>query len=861
MTTASNHIFKECIDQFVTLNDAELALGVMVDTSLEKNIINAGSQVFINTIQLPENEVIKLTCHLERTFLNQPYSNELQFFNQHSSQHNSNVLNNKYLKNIRYIPIEEEGTVLAIILLINISLPINTHQLPDVAPLILTLFNLLKGQQHIDVAVVKAPSSEIKPSDEKLAESLLQNTFHPTFIFNEAFNVLKANAASQKLFNSNIDRGWPTIDKLIEKSMPSVASQIFTTINKYGFLGHLNKEQWCNVDFEHNSYQSVKVDVQLFQIEYLGSSCFGLMLNENIHEKVTSEDYFSSLQRFNALTSVVPMAILQVDKDWKCSYVNETWSRYTGQNISDAKVRGWLSCLHMNDIQDILPTIQRVTSYSKNYKGEIQLKKIDESGLWVSVNAIGLFNDKYELTGFILTINDISESYQHAEKLEKMANYDHLTGLSNRSFFNDRLSVALSRSKRHGITALMFLDLDKFKNINDTLGHPVGDKVIQEVASRLALTVRDEDSIARLGGDEFAIIFTDIQTIHILASIAQKIVNAIHLPFEVNGHPITMSCSIGISMTDDDSIIHTPTEMLNKADLALYKAKDSGRNQFYFYDSQLELNISLLNRLRESLNNPLKNELSLVFQPQINALSTEIIGFEALSRWNNDVLGYIGPDVFIKAIEDNNLIHEFSSWLFNEVIEIVSQWIKKDLIKAPQRIAVNVSAKQLHYSGFADSIINLFNTNNISPEWFTLEVTETAFIEDPTIAGHNLQKLKTAGFLIALDDFGTGYSSLSLLRKMPLNYIKIDRSFVQDILQDEDAAIIVEATISLSHMLHLDVVAEGVENKEVQDWLINHNCLIHQGYFFSKPLSKNNTESLLLTKALPTTNRISRLVN
>lgn len=847
MKVVDNYIFKKCVEKFVKLNDSELALGVMVDTSLEPNV---DTQVFINNIQLPEKDIIRLTGHLERTFLNQPYSNEPQFFNQDSNLHNSNVLNNKHLKNIRYVPIEEEGDVYAVILLINIPFSTSTHQLPDITALMLASLNLLKSQQHnADSYFRESSQNEIKKSDEKLAESLLQNTFHPTFIFNEEFKVLKANAASQKLFNSNIERGWPTIDKLVEKSMPSIAPKIFTAINKFGFLGHLNKDKWCGVDFEHNSYQSVKVDIQLFDIEYLGSQCFGLMLNEKYNEKVTTEDYFSSLQRFNALTSVVPMAILQMDKNWQCSYVNETWNRYTGQDINNAKGRGWLSCLHMNDIQDVLPTIQRVTSYSKNYTGDIQLNRTDESSLWVSINAIGLFNDKYELTGFILTINDISESYLHAEKLEKMANYDYLTGLSNRSFFNDRLSVALSRSKRHGITALMFLDLDKFKNINDTLGHPIGDKVIQEVASRLASTVRNEDSIARLGGDEFAIIFTDIQTIHILVSIAQKIVNAIHQPFVADDHPIAISCSIGIAITDDDNMTYTPTDMLNKADLALYKAKDSGRNQFYFYDSQLELNTSMLNRLRESLNNPLKNEFSLVFQPQINTISTEVIGFEVLSRWNNSVLGYIGPDIFIKAIEDNNLIHEFSSWLFNEVIMIVSQWIKKCLIKAPQRIAVNVSAKQLHFSGFADSIITLFNTKNISPKWFTLEVTETAFIENPVIAGSNLQKLKSTGFLIALDDFGTGYSSLSLLRKMPLDYIKIDRSFVQDILQDDDAAKIVEATISLSHMLNLGVVAEGVETKEVKDWLTAHDCLIHQGYYFYKPLSKNNTESLLLKKA------------
>ncbi|WP_076419300.1 EAL domain-containing protein [Colwellia sp. UCD-KL20] len=850
MNSINHYIFKECVEAFVELNNAEFALGFVVSTTVQPNFVYLDTKVVINSLDLPEKDVIKLTRHLERNFFEQACTEEALFFDKNSNLHNSNVLNNKNINNIRYVPIKDALGIYAVILLINVKLSEVTQKLPDITSLVASSLKLFEHSvKENELYPVKVTPKKNISNNKKAVESLLKNTFHPTFIFNDEFKVLKANSASQKLFHSNIERGWPTMDKLLEKSIPSVATALLNTINKYGFLGHLNKEQWCDVNFEHNSYQSVKVDIQLFEIEYLGTQCFGLMLNEKYDAEITAQDYFSSLQRFNALTSVVPMAILQLDKNWRCSYVNETWGRYTGQNIKDSKDQGWLYCLHQSDIQEILPTIQRVTFYAKNYTGEIQLKRIDQSNLWVSINAIGLFNDKCELTGFILTLHDISESYLHAEKLEKMANYDHLTGLSNRSFFNDRLAVALSRSSRHGITALMFLDLDKFKNINDTLGHPVGDKVIQEVASRLASTVRNEDTIARLGGDEFAIIFTDIKTIHVLASIAQKIVDAVHLPFSVDDHPIAMSCSIGIAMTDEDKMLHTPTDMLNKADLALYKAKELGRNQFYFYDSQLEHNITMLNRLRESLNNPSKNEFTIVFQPQVNIHSNQISGFEVLSRWNNDILGHVGPDTFIKLVEDNNLIYEFSLWLFNEAIKTVSQWVKVGLIKQPQRVAINLSAKQLHFHDFSEQVIELFASKDISPTWFTLEVTETAFIEDPTIAGRNLKKLQKAGFLIALDDFGTGYSSLNLLRRMPLDYIKIDRSFIKDVLSDDDSAKIVKAIIGLCKMLNLGVIAEGVENAPTKDWLIANDCYIHQGYYFNRPLTKTDTQSLLLNAA------------
>ncbi|WP_413691476.1 EAL domain-containing protein [Psychromonas sp. KJ10-2] len=567
------------------------------------------------------------------------------------------------------------------------------------------------------------------------------------------------------------------------------------------------------------------------------------MINEKTEVSVNQDIYNASVQRFNALTSVVPMAILQTDKDFKCSYVNQTWAKYTGQSEEQSLQRGWLSAIKNIDTNELLLAIIHAISHANNFKGELELISMAGRKLWASINVVGLFNDRFEVTGFIFTMMDISAERSHSKKLQKMANYDHLTGLSNRAFFTDRLTLALARVPRHGISALMFLDLDRFKNINDTLGHHVGDLVIQEVAKRLKSVVRDEDSIARLGGDEFAIIFTDLTTESVIAPIANKIVSAVNLPFKVEGKSMVLSCSVGVAIATEHNV--EPSDILRKADLALYEAKGAGRNQFCFYEAALEKDLSLLNYLTADLNNLNHSGFSFVFQPLIHANTNNIMGFEVLARWSNLDLGPVGPDTFILTMEENGLIQAFSEWLFAEVIAQAKLWIQQQLLVSPQKININLSVKQLHLSEFADSMIELFKKEKIDPSWFTLEVTETAFIQDPTLAGQNLRKLKKAGFLIALDDFGTGYSSLGLLRQMPLNYLKIDKSFVMDILRDNEAEKIVLAIIGLGKMLGLGLVAEGVEDIQTKDWLVEQGCLCHQGYYFHKPLTQVHASELL----------------
>jgi diguanylate cyclase (GGDEF)-like protein/PAS domain S-box-containing protein len=844
MSKASNFVLEHCIEKLCRINHADIALGFLVEDESTPSVIKPDSQVVIKSDILTPQQNNKLINSLMEHLFKEPCCLKPLFYHQEEQSTYIELFKNRAIQNFRYIPIMEGDTIYAVVVLINVEFSLTTKALINVEPFVLATIALLKNRkQHNNAYNTKLVDSTTKEKGQSIVESLLQNTFHPTFIFNDEFKILKANAASQRLFNSNIERGWLSINKLLHKAVPTISARLLNTISKYNFLGHLDRAEWLEVDFQNNSYQTIKVDIYLFAMKYGDNQCFGLMLNEKLQSEVTENNYYASLQRFNALTSVVPMAILQVDKQWNCSYVNQTWERYTGQLHDHTLENGWLSCLLEKDIKEKLPEVFRAISHAKSFQDEIELITLNKNKLWVSIHAVGLFNEKYEVTGLILTMNDISDARIQAEKLQKMASYDHLTGLSNRAFFNDRLSVALSRVNRHGITAVMFLDLDRFKQINDTLGHLVGDKVIQEVAKRLQATVRDEDSVARLGGDEFAIIFTDVKNDNILASIASKIVHSISLPLDIDNRALSLSCSIGVAISDSKNT--TAVDILRKADLALYKAKNSGRNQFHFYDSKMEKDISILNCLRDSLNNLTRGDFSLVFQPQVDATTNEVIGFEVLSRWNSPTLGIIGPDVFIKIIEENNLINSFSNWLFHETILRIKSWKEENLLNDLHKIAINLSVKQLHLVEFADTLIALFNDEAVDPNGITLEVTETAFIQDPEIAGKNLHKLKDFGFSIALDDFGTGYSSLGLLRQMSLDYIKIDRSFIQDVLCDDEAEKIVLAIVGLANMLKLGVIAEGVENSATKKWLNMNNCAIHQGYYYHKPLVERDAKLLL----------------
>jgi diguanylate cyclase (GGDEF)-like protein len=416
-----------------------------------------------------------------------------------------------------------------------------------------------------------------------------------------------------------------------------------------------------------------------------------------------------------------------------------------------------------------------------------------------------------------------------------LAFYDALTGLPNRTLLQDRLTKALAGARRHKHkVALLFLDLDRFKDINDSLGHSVGDLLLQEVAKRLKTWGREQDTVARLSGDEFLITLTHIKDVHDAAVAAERLMDAMTAGFVVQGHSLNVSCSIGISMFPEHGT--DCKTLITNADAAMYGAKDSGRNNFRFFaedmNAQAVERLALENSLRLALDN---EELFLVYQPQLDIVSGRIIGLEALLRWQHPKLGLVPPDRFIRIAENSGLIVPIGEWVLRTACCQARKWQDEGLPAAS--VAVNVSAVQFRQAGFCEFIRRVLHEAGLAPQYLELELTESLLLANADVTLSVLKELKSMGVTLAIDDFGTGYSSFNYLRQFRVSKLKIDRSFIRDIAVNPDDAAITTAIISMAKSLNLKVIAEGVEDEAQMTFLRAHQCDEIQGYYFSKPLT------------------------
>jgi diguanylate cyclase (GGDEF)-like protein/PAS domain S-box-containing protein len=453
-----------------------------------------------------------------------------------------------------------------------------------------------------------------------------------------------------------------------------------------------------------------------------------------------------------------------------------------------------------------------------------------------------LHDEQGVVLNHVAVMRDISNIKQSQQQLEYLANYDALTGLGNRNLFLTQLKVGIERAARHrrGL-ALIFIDLDNFKVINDTLGHDVGDQLLSEVARRLKACVRQEDIVCRLGGDEFTVYVEDFADPQLLVSTAQRLVQAVSEPYQITGHDIFVTASIGISTYPNDGA--TISELVKNADVAMYKVKEQGRNGFQFFREDMNARaferLVFVSGLRRALE---RNEFRLVYQPQVDLTDRRTRGAECLLRWNHPDLGEVSPGSFIPVAEETGLIVPIGEWVFRSVCEQLSRW---GGLRSPGRISVNLSARQFRQPDLVDAIRGAVAEAGVSAAMLGVEVTESALIDDPEKASVTLSRLKDMGLAISIDDFGTGYSSLSYLKRFPIDCLKIDRTFVRDIATDPDDAAIVTAIITMAQSLKLDVVAEGVENQEQLDFLRARGCAAAQGFFFSRPLPAEAVRSML----------------
>jgi len=467
---------------------------------------------------------------------------------------------------------------------------------------------------------------------------------------------------------------------------------------------------------------------------------------------------------------------------------------------------------------------------------------------YIEISATPLFNDSGEIESIIEIGHDITEHISLVRELEKntalldfKAHHDDLTGLPNRTLYRDRLEMAIKKAQRSKEKfAVLFLDLDHFKEVNDSLGHAAGDTVLVEATKRLKHLIRAEDTLARLGGDEFSILFEHIQDTQSVTSLAQKILEVFAEPFSVEGENVYIGCSIGISLYPDDG--EKAEDLLKFADNAMYKAKEKGRNSFAYYTKsmteQANRRLELEREIRAALQN---NEFRLLYQPQVNAKTNTIEGVEALIRWEHPLKGVISPYEFIRFAQQSRLIIDIDNWVMKQAFEDVSGWYKEGIFDG--KLSLNLATKQLENNAFMDFLQKQLEYYKFDARKLVLEILEHDTMKNPNKSMERLNKLKSLHLSLALDDFGTGYSSLTYLYKFPIDELKLDRAFVLAAKQGNPE--IALAVIALAKALGLELVAEGVETQEDLDFMLEHGCYLIQGYYYSKPLSNEDMKAFL----------------
>ncbi|MFQ5958027.1 MAG: EAL domain-containing protein [Alphaproteobacteria bacterium] len=528
-----------------------------------------------------------------------------------------------------------------------------------------------------------------------------------------------------------------------------------------------------------------------------------------------------------SVLAAVPTALLVV-RDQTIVTTNHTYGQMFGADVIDRNVievlRGW-DCP-----ADLVDSIARGDSFSRR-ESRWRCGPNEGDSRYVSVSQTMISPNSERL----LAISDISERKRAEERLVYLARYDTVTGLANRSHFHTRLKEAIRHANRtERLLALLFLDLDHFKDINDTLGHFVGDLLLKQVAERLLACTRDTDTVARLGGDEFAVVATNVMQANNAAALAQKLIDTLVRPYELDGQEVITGASVGITLYPADAT--EPDQLLRNADMALYQVKSESRGSHQFYAPEMQARARARKQLETGLRHAVKQqEFSLHFQPVMSADSGEVVGTEALLRWRHPERGMIEPHDFVPVAESTGLIVPLGEWALREACAQCLAWREAGLPAIP--VAVNLSPVQFKRAGLTSTVTRVLEETGIEPGWLMLEITESLMMDKTASVTNQLQTLHALGIHLAIDDFGSGYSSLAYLKRFPLDKLKIDGSFMENVLEDADADAIVKAIITLGKSINLRVVAEGVENEDQLAFLRTLGCDEIQGDLFSRPLS------------------------
>jgi len=662
---------------------------------------------------------------------------------------------------------------------------------------------------------------------EAAANAIVITDSHGTIIWvNHAFTTMTGYSREEALGNN------PRLLKSGEQSV-SYYANLWSTISS----GKVWRGEIVNQRKDGTSYTEEMTITPVTRDVGNPDNYFVAIKQDVTERKRSEEELYRAHQMLQTLLNTIPQRVFW--KDRNCSYVgcNRAFATDAGLN-NPAEIIGksdfdlvWSETAEVYRTDDKL--VMEQGSAKLGYE-EIQ-DRPDGGRVWLRTSKLPLSDREGKVTGVIGTYEDITDRKVAEDRVQYLAYYDALTGLPNRALLQDRLAKALASARRRkDRVALLFLDLDRFKDINDSLGHSVGDLLLQEVAERLKKWSREQDTVARVGGDEFVIVLTAAKDGADAAVAAERLVHAMSAAIVVQGRTLSVGCSLGISIFPEHGA--DSETLIKNADAAMYCAKENGGHNFKFFtddmNAQAVERLTLENGLRLALD---KKELFLVYQPQMNIATGKIIGLEALLRWQHPTLGLVPPDKFIRIAENCGLIMPIGEWVLMTACSQARKWQDEGL--PALSVAVNVSAVQFRQEGFCETIRRVLQETRLAPPYLELELTESLLLTNADVTHSVIRELKEMGITLAIDDFGTGYSSFSYLRQFRVSKLKIDQLFIRDVATNPDDAAITAAIISMAKSLHLKVIAEGVEDEAQMSFLRAHQCDEIQGYYFSKPLA------------------------
>jgi diguanylate cyclase (GGDEF)-like protein/PAS domain S-box-containing protein len=571
-------------------------------------------------------------------------------------------------------------------------------------------------------------------------------------------------------------------------------------------------------------------------------------LSSMVERAANEEALFEEKERAEITLNSIGDAVMSTDVWGSVTYLNAVAEKLTGWKCDEAVGQPLEEVFRIVDASthEPVPNPMKLAIAQNQTVGltpNCLLVRRDGVEAAIEDSAAPIHDRRGTVTGAVMVFHDVTTARALSLRMAYLAQHDSLTDLPNRVTLADRLNQAIASARRRGRKlALLFLDLDRFKNINDSLGHTIGDRLLQSVAQRLVRCVRCTDTVSRQGGDEFVILLSDVTHAQDAAVSAEKILTALRLPHSIDEHDLHVTVSIGISTYPDDG---TDAEMLLKhADFAMYHAKDNGRNSYQFFKAEMNTRAVERQSLEDGLRNALDDRaFELHYQPKINLTTGAMIGVEALIRWRHPRRGLVSPAQFIPVAEDSALIVPIGRWVLREACRQSRAW--QDAGLPPLPIAINISAVELRTKDFVAGVRAILTETGLNAQCLELELTETFLMQDDDSTATVLRALKDLGVLLALDDFGTGYSSLSYLQRFPIDALKIDRSFVRDLTTDPGDAGIVSAVIGMGESLNMRVVAEGVETREQLAFLRAHGCPEGQGYYFGRPVGAEKFAKVL----------------